>query len=297
MSIVKWGLQDEYGSADKDGLRAETRIFGARTDSVNDRTRALREYRECPRMFQPHPDVPFVYVVNVQPRRVAKSKFHWTVTVEYSSDVGKEKDQNPNPLMRPAIITGDYTDIQRPVFRDRKGRLIATTAGEPIRGITVEESDLILNCQKNIPAVLPNWCFTYNNAINADAVRIAQLGRTARKGTLKTKGIRWSDVQFENRVAFRVINFQLHFRRTGWDREHLNAGFYEKVRIQRTGKTELQRIKIAGEYPTDPIPLDRTGKRPRYFSGEIIRDLQPSDLHYLKFELDNWQPFSVLPLK
>lgn len=297
MAVVKFGLKHETGpTEDQEGHRHYTRVFGATTDRL-DSGATIKSFRRCPKMFQGHPNDPRAVVIHVDPRRVPRSQRHWEVTVEYTTNVGKRKD--PNPLARPAEITGEFNDVRRPVFKDRHGKLPQTTAGEPIL-IEEEESDLILNVQKNIPPVLPNWIFTFNNCTNADAVRIR--GRTAPKGTLKIKGIRFGDVTSENDVPFIPISFQLHFRRSGWDREVLNQGLYELVtRFNRKANkdvTSYERIKDGmGREITEPVPLTRDGRAHRDFAtNELIRP-RPDELVFLKLELPDQQPFSVLPLR
>lgn len=297
MAVTKFGLKHETGpTEDQEGHRHYTRTFGATTDQL-DTGATIRSFARCPKMFEGHPNDARAVAINVDPQRVPKSRNHWEVTVQYTTNVGRQRD--PNPLARSAEITGEFNEITRPVFRDRNGRLPQTTAGEPIL-VEEEESDLILNVQKNIPPILPNWIFTYNNAINGDAVRIR--GRTAPQKTLKIKGIRFSDLQVENDVPFMSIGFQLHFRRSGWDREVLNQGLYELVtRFNRDADknvTSYERIKDAlGREITEPVPLTRDGRAHRDFVTNELLKPRPDELVYIKLQTADLMPFSVLPLK
>lgn len=299
--IIDVGLTGDEMSTNQDNVREGTRTYLVVSNNPFETTLAVRLHPKVPKPFDRHPTEPGVYAKVPTVSRVTGNKFQWTVVVTYSSEV---RDRPSNPLARPPKISGDFVDHERPAHVDRNKKPLLTTAGEPLSGVTTTDSDLILNIEKNLPGI-PRWALTHNNAINDGAVRLGPV--TFPKGTLKVRGIRFSDIQWENDVPFIVLSFQLHFRRIGWKRKHVNAG-----RIERTANGPEKITLEDGSYPNEPVLLDRSGRAPRekvkrkdrsgkevdkFVLKQFNSGVDPGEIHILEFELDDELPFSVLPTR
>ena len=274
---------------------------------------AIKTDQRCPRRYDLHPDPAFAgaRVDSISVVAADDSETLSYVSVRYSTEL----DEQDNPLERPAEITMAASRETRPAFVDGEGEANLNTAGDPVVGFERSDTTWIFHVSKNVNK-LPRVLLDYNDTLNSDAVKLR--GLTCKPGTVSVRDLRVGDWENENDVEFFVFSFDLHYRRGGWIEERLNQGYNELVERSvplavprllpddtwQTTTTALVKERIfldSGEPPAEPQLLDADGQRPRHtegdLKGQVKQILDPSDIVFLRRELDPRKPFNVLPLK
>src|SRR5262245_24632977 len=275
--------------------REYIRYFKAQCSAVADGAKEILLGRPDLAPFQPHPKDNAALVSEFFPKRIPGSTL-FDIQVTYSTEV----NVTDNPLAEPAKITIDTAEHSRIQFVDADGKPKINTAGDLIDDPPpeVEDCDIVFNVQKNLPIRLPAWILLYPNAVNNDTIRVR--GLTLEPEKVKFKHLAIGEEQFQNKVDFCAVAFQLHYRRVGWTTVVPNRGFNQLVKKEVSGKKGKQfvRQKItvkddggAMAYPTEPQFLDKDGKAldPDTITAEKIV--------LLEFDDNLRLPFSALPLK
>lgn len=300
MGILRWDeIDGESGTFSQGNLIKATRRFAAQMASPLDGLKEILTDPRVPKPYTPHPNINGLWVLDVDPQQDDTVPHLWEVDVDYSSEI-EEREENKNPLKRPAKISWTSSDFSRIVTTNNKGRPILNAANDLIEDITLEDSNWVIRVEKNI-SKMPRWVLSYKNAVNADAVRIENL--TFKPDSLKIRRLERGDQQEENDFIFYVLSFELHHNPRGWTTQILNRGFNELEEYTyteddfSTTKTRKKRILIRGEYPTTPQFLDKRGRLIRDADGEPKQPLDTSDFVIIKEKLEPRLPFRVLPLR
>ncbi|HEY1603846.1 MAG TPA: hypothetical protein VGG64_29865 [Pirellulales bacterium] len=142
----------------------------------------------------------------------------WYATAEWDNAV--DPNQNlQNPCDRPPKVSLKFAQFSRPIVRDKNGNLIATTAGQIILpALEIDDSRPVLTIERNEPTFPALTAIAYADAINTDEFYGAP------PGTAKMQPPDIGDEQFENNVRFRVVRYEIHFNREGWEEPVLNRG-------------------------------------------------------------------------
>lgn len=135
----------------------------------------------------------------------------------------KDKEQNPNPLNRAAVINWDSQNYDKLITTDNAGLAIMTSAGELFPATAIDDARWIVSVEKNYAAI-PSWVLTSNNKVNSDEYVIDGVTVLARKS--KTQNLAISEELEENGVTYRRISLEIAFREEGWADEKVDAGFY-----------------------------------------------------------------------
>ena len=146
--------------------------------------------------------------------------------MQYSAEL-QEREEDENPLARPAKISWSAAMYQRATLFDADGKPIRNAAGDLFDPQEVEDERWVISVKKNVAAV-PKWILSYRMVVNDGAVRIQ--GLTFPKETLRLQGLAISEEQIENRIPFYEVSFELHFREEGWRRPLINRGYNELVK-------------------------------------------------------------------
>ncbi|MDE2426776.1 MAG: hypothetical protein KGO96_12815 [Elusimicrobia bacterium] len=204
----------------------------------------------------------------------------WLFTYDYSSEPidrdMMDRELYPNPIMRPARCSGGagrYAAIPKMwiylttrqlgpddaaytgATPDRTGCGITTSAGEPYDSLPeIDDSRWSLHFSKNYDAQkMPSWLFSWDpDTVNSKTVQM--LGRTFGPRTLKLAQPKFSDVQRENGVDFRTIDFDIDYDALGHTYKVADRGF--SVNVSGT----VKKILLGdGTYPTVPQLLNGSG--------------------------------------
>lgn len=265
----------------------------------------MRRHPSMPKPYEQHPDDPISYVDVVTPTR--RNGRITDVQVDYDSKVElTKKQQDENPINRPAIITLDSEPERRQVTTDVDGKPHTTTAGEQILGRERTFTNFKLQVTKNVRN-LPRWVLDYEDAINSEPIRIK--GITWPKEKLKFGRLQLGPEILENGIEYNELRFELVFRRLGWNEPSLNFGKYETLPFERfnqeTGKfeqvKELREILVGNPpAPTEqPVPLDEDGRAFRDADGKVKLQVDLKDIinNLVPFKESPVLPFSRLPLR
>lgn len=234
---------------------------------------------------RPHPEIPLAYhqtfnVNNVNDAPAYEFDFKYKIYTP----------ENLKPLDREVKVEWESIEVEEPVIVDINKKPLLNTAGELLRGITAAKTLYELKFTRNEPSV-PPWILRFPNAINEDAVKID--GLTFPATTLQFKKLRVSSRQGDAVTGFyRSVSYSLFYNPDTWLTQVINQGLSEIVVTEdRVGKKHAKAVRIlddeTGEAITEPVPLDREGKRPRDKDGVIITNLEPDDIVILKFNTKN----------
>ena len=113
------------------------RCFRVRTTNKTDGPAVIAASGLLPLPGASHPNLPHI-ARKCKPKRIDKSPYHWMWEVEYS-DAPIKEPQDPNPLNRPAVITGSARQYSKGILIDRDGNPIVNSAGDLYDPIEIDE--------------------------------------------------------------------------------------------------------------------------------------------------------------
>jgi hypothetical protein len=223
----------------------------------------------------------------VQPQQDSEAPRVWEVRVEYGPPEAESGQQNPNPLLRSAVVAWGFTQASRPVWKDKDGKPIQNSAGDwydpPPE---IDDSRPVLTVSRNEPAFNSSIAIAYQDAINSDSFMGFSPGQAKVAGISATS-------QTENNFFFWSVTYEFHFRRDGWQVSILDAGRNYKTQDGNLAPIPQLGVKEDGTtFPMkntavpEPIPLDG--------AGLPIRSPNPSNVKYRDFKVYRELPFANL---
>jgi len=226
------GGRDAEFSADK-FARTYTRQFQLVVAQPDANPAEIQAYNRLPALYAPYSCGGIVDVLALckrkRPKQLKIDPRAWEITCEWSTlDINPDQNQNndqpiENPLDRPPVVGWDTEIYQRPLEKDIDDNPIANTAGQPFDpAIEVDDARLVMTVQRNELTFDKRTMAKYLNKLNADPFvgfdkRLAKFHKFS------------ATTQFENGLRFWSVNYIIHFRDEDWDREIIDAGFYEKI--------------------------------------------------------------------
>lgn len=279
MSVISFlEIHDGRDGADdvqgKTAVRRYTRVFRAMTDNDHNDANTVVAHASCPRLGSVYP-----YDIGAwcKGRRAnSVNKRVWIITATYSS----EREMEEDPAADPPQFTWSTQQFQRIYVKDRDGKAIVNSAGDPYDP-PVEGDDSRVSCtvSRNVASV-PAWVLTYKDAVNAAAFTID--GISVNAGSAKVQSINIGPVQSRNDISFRQLSITLTFAES-FAAEVLDAGFNYK------DGTDRKKITLAdGNEPTAPVLLDG--------AGAVLADPTLDNAVYNSHDIYNEMDFSALPL-
>ena len=222
----------------------------------------------------------------VEPQQEQDNPRLWIVRADYGAPSdGDEAQRNPNPLLRPAVLTWGFNKSSRVVWKDANGKGITNSAGEYFDPPPeMDDSRPTLSITRNEAAFNPGIATDYQDAVNSDSF----LGFAP--GQVKVAGISGTS-QTENNVAFWSVGYEFEFRREGWQLSILDQGRNQRI-LQWLAPILQRRADnaepIQGMAVSDPVPLNGAG-------GELINP-GPNTVIYRNFEVYKSKAFAPLGL-
>jgi hypothetical protein len=216
--------------------------------------------------------------------RIDASRLIWLVTVEFSNapqeKQEQEKDEEPNPISRPARVRWTSSNVMRPIEKDIRGKAIVNSAGDYFDPPPeVEVAVWAAHVQKNFAAI-PSWLLSYANVKNVEPFVIG--GLTVAAGIAKVSEMAISELQKENNIEFYELSFSIRFEEAlGWDLSLLDQGLHAFY-----GDDKLK-IKLNDEDVAAPVLLDG--------AGGVLANPTPDNAVFLEFEVVAEKDFTVLP--
>jgi hypothetical protein len=104
--------------------------------------------------------------------RVTKRNFRqispifWHVDITYEGELGPDEDNNP--LNDPPEISWSKVETDEAIDEDWNGNAIVTACGEPIDGVTMKISDLVMTVKRNYAGIDLAATHAYLHSVNSD---------------------------------------------------------------------------------------------------------------------------------
>lgn len=234
-------------------------------------------------------------------------KLHWIFTAEYST---RWPNLAENPLNDPAVTEWTTETFQRPIWKTIAGEAIVNSAGDPYDPPPEkDDSRWVSVTKKNIANAVPDWIFSYQDAVNSDAFTID--GESIAAGRAKISAIHLGDTQERNSIQYRTVTVTIHYRGENealgsgsgsygsgsggdeidpWDLDILDAGLREWVPSASSGlyTESLRKIRSGadGLPVTAPVPLDGEGHK--------LEDPTPDTEVFLQFKVYRDKSFAAI---
>ncbi len=261
---------------DGDKARRYTRLFRVVSDDSFELPSNI--YGACGiQRGDPYPGDPGAWCQRASKRNESFSPKIWQVTFGYSS----EREIQPNPLNDPARITWSDEQFQRPLIKDRNGRVVLNKAGDFFDPpYMIDDARSLATVVKNVASV-PSFVLDMKNVINSDVFVLDGLSIGVEKA--KIRAIQISDWQERNNIRYRTLTMPIHLDKNGWQVKLANIGYYQKVGGQRVPCWDDN-----GKAVTTPVALDAAGKQ--------ITNPDPTNVPSVDVDAYELAAFSVLPL-
>ncbi len=265
------GADDVRG---RTAVRRYTRVFRATTNDDFDDANTVVAHASCPRLGTVYPNDIGAWCKGRRANSINKRL--WIVTATYSS----EREMEEDPAADPPQFTWSTQQFQKPFAKDRNGKAIVNSAGDPYDP-PVEGDDSRWSCTvtRNVASV-PTWLLGYKDAVNSAAFTID--GISVNAGAAKLQSINIGPLQTRNDISFRQLSLTITFAES-FDAEVLDAGFHYKDDDDRKAITLAD-----GSYPTAPVLLDG--------AGAVLANPNQDNAVYNTHEIYQEKSFSVLPL-
>lgn len=184
-SVQRLEQQDEYLVP----TSVYTRFFQVVVDSPSTAHADIYSHASIPKLFETHPEYDGVICKSVTPEQGDDdNSYVYEVTAEYDDQYNgadPEEPEDGNPLNRPVIIQGGFSEYEQILFRDINGVPIRNSAKDRFDPpVTRKAGALRFTMIKNYPTLNLTLIRNYKNAINSDTwngftagvVRIANIG-------------------------------------------------------------------------------------------------------------------------
>lgn len=255
---------------------------------------------ELPQRFTPHPDDPTLTVRTLTATNQSDSPYHWIVEANYSSaplsEKEKEKELQPNPLLRPvrirwrsqkyreAIATCRHVrflNAEGTVLFDGASKAIVNAAGDFVDPpVESDRGYWQITLTKNVASV-DDWVLEVDNPVNDGSVTIG--GKSFPAGTLKIDEMEISELQSEGEYQYYTLQIILEYRKGGHKVKAQNQGFRQIVDGSLIEILDAKKQRISSPWPLD-------------IDGAAIANPSPEDAVFIECEVCEEMDFSVLPL-
>jgi|TARA_R110002096_G_scaffold55026_7_gene141617 hypothetical protein len=251
MTATTLGEISEERSGTYNGqFRTYVRKFRVQTTLVSESSYTAGSALGLPLIGDYHDEDSSAYCKDVS-IAVNKARFQWIYTANYSS----EFVLTTNPLLEPPRFTWSTEAYEKEVSAERDGSLIVNTAGDPIKGVTRDDSRIAVQVEKNVSS-LPGSVVAIMDHLNSGAFTID--GFTASRNSAKFTSLGLGPVDTRNGVSFRVMKFIIQFREDLWKAFPANVGVRCKDSIDPQKRCLV--INDGDLTPvTEPVPLDLYG--------------------------------------
>jgi hypothetical protein len=266
-------------------LRAK-RTFRVRVDSPSDDMVSIYASGLLPAFLAPHPSNLFLTARGAAIEQEADKHWQWwKATIDYSAEPlksdDKEKNDQPNPLLRAAKIRWRTNAYERIAEKDKDGNACVNSAGDYFDPPLMRDANRwTVEVAKNVAAV-PSWIADVDSPINDASFAIG--GLTIAAGKARIQSIEIGELQEENGAAYYAFSFALEFRREGWALSALDQGYH-----YLDGSTR-KRAQVDGQDSANPVLLDGSG-------GILPNPEDPTNAVFLDFDVHDELDFSLLPL-
>ena len=238
---------------------------------------------KVPRLYETHPQKPWLYVNNHHVDPIGPFDFRVTVnyTNRYSRGSEEKYDPTMNPLDQPWEIEWGFAVHNEKIDRDISGEPLVNSSGESFDPPETRDFyDLVLRITRNEAVYDPIKASDYKGSVNSDIfygfapglVKCTRFGsRSARQGDL------W----------YWIVTYEFQMCKTGWKLRLIDEGFRIKTGTDSDGNPTYEEITDDnGVKVSQPVLLDGEGRKKK----------EADPIFVLEFDIRRALPFSVLGL-
>lgn len=175
----------------------------------------------------------------------------YLLTVEWATDAPLPNSLSSDPTERRTIWGGRGSVQQRHVIKDKNGKLIVNTAGQPPDGgVQVDVRLGVVTANRNVTAVgyNPDDVLAMNGQINSETFLGGDPGTVVCEVETSEK--------YEGAYHYYEESYTFTYDKEGHQPNLASAGFYQRASV---GSDNLVRIQQGGEDVLEPEPLDADG--------------------------------------
>jgi hypothetical protein len=202
--------------------------------------------------------------------------FVWMVSVTYSSKWYDQAKNDPNPLLRPEIISWNTEDHQEVFQEDLDGNPVINASNEPFDPPVMRQtSRLTINVEKNVQSVDPFQIASFLYTVNADFFKSYE------PGLVMLVSANWT-ATYEGEFVYDKLRLTFKVNINGW----------ENMRILNQGYMEL-----AADLTNFRVILDGSGNpvsRPRLLDTNGVQLASGADPEFLTFRAYERKDFTLL---
>jgi hypothetical protein len=285
-------------SIDEEGVRSYTLEFLVLTNSLSDGALTVRNAWTLPRIMDVYADHNGTLDTGARCKNISVAStenwWKWKVTCSFDtkprSKEDADKQEDENPLNRPAKISFSSEARKIAAQEDVNGKAMLNTAGDPFDPpIEVTEYNLILEVEKNLPVFDPTVIVNYEGRVNENAFMGFERNRVLCKHISASS-------QEENGISFWAVKVTFAFHREDWSQPVLSQGTNQITAAAE--KVSITDPKTKQAY-TKPVPLDVNGRhitRAELLSGAKKPYFVPFQFHpFADFTALNLFPGATLP--
>ncbi len=225
----------KFGFA-KGGVRTYRRTFLVVTDTKTDGPQAILGASGIPQHLSAYSltsETDFAALaVSFSARQLPKTPLHWHVTVSYTTDVDKDKEEQQGGtsegdgdiLLEPPTVAFGFETYRIVAHEDVGGEdpiALVNSAGQPFDPpLMIDDSRPVLTVARNEFAFDPLQAIDFKDAINNDKFIGAEIGQVKVKGITATTELQPGNPESE----FWRVTYIFLFRREGWKLRVLDTG-------------------------------------------------------------------------
>ncbi len=280
MAIIINGVKEIWngrnGSGDLKSGRRYSRVFRVETNTNFD-TAVEATASGTPVIGDEFPSDDKAFCQNVSATQESFSPRVWLVTCSFST----EQELASNPLDDPIKFIWGTEQFQRPYFKDRNGKAILNSAGDPFDPpVEGDDSRTTVTITQNVSSV-PAWFLLVRDKLNSAAVSIGGISVGTERA--KIQKVSASDQKFRGNTDYITIGATIHVQSESWQKSILDAGFREKSGSQmKSILNDDDKTRISS-----PAPLDG--------SGGVLSNPTTTNAVFRDFDIYGTFDFNELP--
>lgn len=271
----------------------QTRYFQVVVDDPATSHLEIFNHADIPKLFDPHPDNDSIICKKVTPRQGEDDESYvFDVTVEYDDEYTGEDPEEPedgNPLNRPTVITGGFSEYDQVMVVDINGTQIRNGAKDRFDPpVTRKGGAMRFSMTKNYASLSMALLKQYKNAINSDF----WFGQAAQT-------VRIANITFSRQVEPWRINDDTTIKVVYWQHtfefelaeDSVGDGTWRKY-VLNQGFRHLSSGVLYPIYEDDGNRISE----PKLLTSAGAVEPNPENANYLAFDVYRQLPFAALGL-
>ena len=182
----------------------------------------------------------------------------WLLTATYST----KKEYAAQPQDDPFEIEWDEEDIEVPIIKDRDGKAVLNSAGDPPDPPLMGADSILVATVTLKAATLPAYLRAYRKSINSAAFTIDGITVNAKHGRIRK--IRLGKSRYRASYPYRDVTIEIAILdndEDDWEIRWIDAGFRKRVEYPAASGDYIMEKIVNSDMtePSSPVPLDGSG--------------------------------------